>query len=242
MFLKIYKPSNRCASSPGILLTCGAADSGSLNLRPRVMAGPAHKPRTWRGWEDLRPQCGPLYCRCFPLRACTEHLTSVSNWQSLPSPCSKRYWYGGQLYVWPNFKIIVPRTVVSHFYGPSKMCVYFCRAKKRCPYIFAQVFPSFCITSIFSEGQWNLFDRGTAEHLLKHSLFFFLPFKPQLLLPAEPSLNRTGFVLAEWGFPCAWAGEESTCNAEDLGSILGSIPGLGRSPGEVKYTHSSILA
>lgn len=130
MFLKIYKPSNRCASSPGILLTCGAADSGSLNLRPRVMAGPAHKPRTWRGWEDLRPQCGPLYCRCFPLRACTEHLTSVSNWQSLPSPCSKRYWYGGQLYVWPNFKIIVPRTVVSHFYGPSKMCVYFCRAKK----------------------------------------------------------------------------------------------------------------
>ena len=30
------------------------------------------------------------------------------------------------------------------------------------------------------------------------------------------------------GFPCGSAGKESTCNAEDLGSI----PGLGRSPGE----------
>ena len=32
------------------------------------------------------------------------------------------------------------------------------------------------------------------------------------------------------GFPCGSAGEESTCNAGDLGSI----PGLGRSPGEGK--------
>ena len=32
------------------------------------------------------------------------------------------------------------------------------------------------------------------------------------------------------GFPCSSAGKESTCNAGDLGSI----PGLGRSPGEVK--------
>ena len=32
------------------------------------------------------------------------------------------------------------------------------------------------------------------------------------------------------GFPDGSAGEESTCNAEDLGSI----PGLGRSPGEGK--------
>ena len=32
------------------------------------------------------------------------------------------------------------------------------------------------------------------------------------------------------GFPCASAGKESACNAEDLGSI----PGLGRSPGEGK--------
>ena len=32
------------------------------------------------------------------------------------------------------------------------------------------------------------------------------------------------------GFPFGSAGKESTCNAEDLGSI----PGLGRSPGEGK--------
>ena len=32
------------------------------------------------------------------------------------------------------------------------------------------------------------------------------------------------------GFPCGSAGEESTCNPGDLGSI----PGLGRSPGEGK--------
>ena len=36
------------------------------------------------------------------------------------------------------------------------------------------------------------------------------------------------------GFPCSSAGKESTCNAGDLGSI----PGLGRSPGEGKgYPH-----
>ena len=40
------------------------------------------------------------------------------------------------------------------------------------------------------------------------------------------------------GFPCDLAGKESACNTGDLGSI----PGLGRSPGEGKATHSSILA
>jgi len=40
-------------------------------------------------------------------------------------------------------------------------------------------------------------------------------------------------------FPCGSAGEESACNAGDLGSV----PGLRRSPGEGKgYHHSSILA
>ena len=33
-----------------------------------------------------------------------------------------------------------------------------------------------------------------------------------------------------WGFPCGSAGKESTCNLGDQGSI----PGLGRSPGEMK--------
>ena len=40
------------------------------------------------------------------------------------------------------------------------------------------------------------------------------------------------------GFPCGSAGEESACNVGDLGSV----PGLGRSPGEGKSTHSRILA
>ena len=38
-----------------------------------------------------------------------------------------------------------------------------------------------------------------------------------------------------WGFPCGSAGKESTYNVGDLGSI----PGLGRSPGEGKL-HSCI--
>ena len=40
------------------------------------------------------------------------------------------------------------------------------------------------------------------------------------------------------GFPYGSAGKESACNAGDLGSI----PGLGRSPGEEMATHASILA
>ena len=40
------------------------------------------------------------------------------------------------------------------------------------------------------------------------------------------------------GFPCGSDSKESTCNVEDLGSI----PGLGWSPGGSMVTHSSILA
>ena len=40
------------------------------------------------------------------------------------------------------------------------------------------------------------------------------------------------------GFPCGSAGKESTCSEGELGLI----PGLERSPGERKATHSSILA
>ena len=38
------------------------------------------------------------------------------------------------------------------------------------------------------------------------------------------------WFLYHWGFPCGSAGKESACNVGDLGSI----PGLGRSPGEGK--------
>ena len=41
-----------------------------------------------------------------------------------------------------------------------------------------------------------------------------------------------------WGFPGGSDGKESACSAGDLGSITG----LGRSPGEYMATHSSILA
>ena len=40
------------------------------------------------------------------------------------------------------------------------------------------------------------------------------------------------------GFPCGSVGKESTCNAGDLGSILGWEDPLGKG----KATHSSILA
>ena len=57
--------------------------------------------------------------------------------------------------------------------------------------------------------------------------------------------DRKGYLLQYSGlensmdwFPCGSAGKESTCNAGDPALI----PGLGRSPGERKVTHSSILA
>ena len=49
-----------------------------------------------------------------------------------------------------------------------------------------------------------------------------------------PSMGFTGIKCANayeiQGFPCGSAGKESACNEGDLGSI----PGLGRSPGEGK--------
>ena len=39
-----------------------------------------------------------------------------------------------------------------------------------------------------------------------------------------------GCIMFHWGFPGSSAGKESACNAGDLGSI----PGLGGSPGEGK--------
>ena len=47
------------------------------------------------------------------------------------------------------------------------------------------------------------------------------------------SIDGPGFCFVLFfilGFPCDSAGKDSTCNAGDLGSI----PGLGRSPGEGK--------
>ena len=60
------------------------------------------------------------------------------------------------------------------------------------------------------------------RHHLKNPIFLFLFFFPRNMLSTLPSKNM--------GFPCGSAGKESACNAGDLGSI----PGLGRSPGEGK--------
>ena len=50
--------------------------------------------------------------------------------------------------------------------------------------------------------------------------------------PLNPQIKLT------WGFPGGSDGKESACNVGDFGSV----PGLGRSPGEGMATHSSILA
>ena len=50
--------------------------------------------------------------------------------------------------------------------------------------------------------------------------------------------NSVQSYLPEWGFPGGSNGQESACNAEDLGSI----PGSGRSPGGGVDYSSNILA
>ena len=63
----------------------------------------------------------------------------------------------------------------------------------------------------------------------------------------EETLHHKGSLSGKWeyyrcskllDFPCGLTGEESTCNVGDLGSI----PGLGRPPGEGKVYCSSIPA
>ena len=65
----------------------------------------------------------------------------------------------------------------------------------------------------------------STEKLLLLSASEFLKFTTLSWL-----LNIVNTYTHEVGFPCGSAGKESACNAGDLGSI----PGLGRSPGEGK--------
>ena len=58
------------------------------------------------------------------------------------------------------------------------------------------------------------------------SLSFFFPRKSDF----KNLIKRNRKLILYVGFPCGSAGKESACNAGDLGSI----PGLGRSPGEGK--------
>ena len=78
--------------------------------------------------------------------------------------------------------------------------------------------------------------------ILLHSAFFIVQLShPYMTTGKTIALTRrtkAEIILYGPGFPCSSAGKESTCNAGDLGLI----PGLGRSSGEGKSTHSSILA
>ena len=57
-------------------------------------------------------------------------------------------------------------------------------------------------------------------------------------LQTETAVMKLKDTFSLVGFPSRSDGKEPACNAGDLGSI----PGLGRSPGEGMATHSSILA
>ena len=64
---------------------------------------------------------------------------------------------------------------------------------------------------------------------------------PRRLFSIQRRVERDLSLLV--GFPCDSAGKESSCNAGDLGSI----PGLGRSPGEgigyaLQYSWASLVA
>ena len=59
-----------------------------------------------------------------------------------------------------------------------------------------------------------------------------------MMLPSKDFYEKNSIIDTLKGFPCGSAGKESACNAGDLGLI----PGLRRSLGKVKATHSSILA
>ena len=74
--------------------------------------------------------------------------------------------------------------------------------------------------------------RNPGPELSGHSPLQDRAFTPWLtavhvVFPNSPS-SATTYGAACSGFPCGSAGKESPCNARDLGSI----PGLGRSPGE----------
>ena len=58
-------------------------------------------------------------------------------------------------------------------------------------------------------------------------IYFLITLFAFLLLSFQDSLHIFWLIFVYWGFPDSSVGEDSTCNAGDLGSI----PGLGRSPG-----------
>ena len=98
-------------------------------------------------------------------------------------------------------------------------------------------------------GMWpSLFvNKALLAPCLIHSLTFcqWLPWDPRAVVgnchrdhAACKGKNMYYLASSEQAFPGGSAGKESACNAGDMGSI----PGLGRCPGEREATHPSILA
>ena len=69
-------------------------------------------------------------------------------------------------------------------------------------------------------------------------IFFFLTGSGEKERRKDSAVTFSFALILKLGFPSGPAGEETACNVGDLGSI----PRLGRSPGEGNATHSSILA
>ena len=72
-----------------------------------------------------------------------------------------------------------------------------------------------------SSGSWGLGWVSSGKNMQGVSMVYFLK--------QVGRVTGVHFIVMVWnlGFPCGSAGKESACNVGDLGSI----PGLGRSPG-----------
>ena len=87
-----------------------------------------------------------------------------------------------------------------------------------------------CLENPMDGEAWQATVHGVAKSQTRLSDFTFT-----LLYLGTDHLN---IYSSGWGFP---GGSEVKASASNAGD-LGSIPGLGRSPGEEMVTHSSILA
>ena len=86
---------------------------------------------------------------------------------------------------------------------------------------------TYFISTLFRGGLWD--QRASVEILLVGDS------ELECIFEGFPGGSDSIFESVYW--ICGSAGKESACNAGDLGLI----PGLGRSPGEGKGYHSSIL-
>ena len=106
---------------------------------------------------------------------------------------------------------------------------------------FLQLSGTECTISLRSAGS-NL---SIGEHYWASLIAWFVKNPPAMQETPVQFLGQEDPLEKGWathsvffGFPCGLAGKESACNSGDLGSI----PGLGRPPGEGNGYDSSILA